>query len=111
MAETKHSPEPWRSDPDCGAILDSNDNICAEAWQYGTDPEGTAEANERRIVAAVNACAGIPTAALESGALETALRRLDTVAMAAEEDASAHVSTRSLASQARAALRALGRLP
>jgi hypothetical protein len=48
--------------------------LCAEGWN-GTD--GDADENARRIVACVNACAGIPTEALEAGALGKALDLLD----------------------------------
>ena len=63
MNENKHTPEPWSVDPDstdyCASILDANgaDTILlgdyADWWMT--------KANARRVVACVNACAGIPT--------------------------------------------------
>ncbi len=72
--ETKHSPEPWTwrrgSKMDAGmnevVVGSTGSVVCATVPQ-------SAEADARRIVAAVNACAGIPTAALEAGALAKAL--------------------------------------
>jgi hypothetical protein len=95
--EAKHSPEPWgafRLDVsgtdefkaytarciDQGApedfyivMVDKPDGS-ADVCHVGNGP--TSAENARRIVAAVNAVAGIPTAALESGALAKALDAL-----------------------------------
>lgn len=73
-----HSPEPWRVTPDdpAGAIEDANGVQCAEAWP-GNGLEAEQDANARRIVAAVNAVAGISTEALESGALAKLLDRVE----------------------------------
>lgn len=72
-----HTPEPWRVDSGkdyytkglhiCGdADNETNGAGIAGIWD-GRDelPESVQEANARRIVACVNACAGIPTVALE----------------------------------------------
>jgi hypothetical protein len=79
MSETKHSPEPWTDLAD-GIDGPANSHPVVDvdthslvARAYG-DEVDEAEANARRIVACVNACAGIPTAALESGALAEAIR-------------------------------------
>lgn len=72
MSETKHSPEPWSAAPDdtAGGIICATGQLCGEAWgDSGTGWSVELEAaNLRRIVACVNACAGISTEALESGA-------------------------------------------
>jgi len=44
---------------------------------YGSIQSETAEANARRIVACVNACEGIPTADLESGAVQRLVEALE----------------------------------
>lgn len=79
MNEQKHTPEPWRVE--CDEYDDGNGGCQARAWPTvwagGTELIGTEGfyselgreadiANARRIVACVNACAGISTAALES---------------------------------------------
>ncbi len=73
-AETQHSPEPWRallngSGPHSIATKAS---VVVVSFCAGIENPDDA----RRIVACVNACAGIPTAALEAGALEEALDAL-----------------------------------
>ena len=70
MSETKHTPEPWEV---VGKFSDriyhaASDTVVAQAWYPGGSdsyPAETMHANARRIVACVNACAGIPTGALE----------------------------------------------
>lgn len=61
---TAHTPEPWESSGDI--IVNRQITICKMAWDFGGDrhangtlPWKTAEANMERIVACVNACAGI----------------------------------------------------
>ncbi len=117
MSETNHSPEPWRvvdetyvcfGPPDAAG----RDTVAASAFQ---------EEDARRIVAAVNACAGIPTEALESGALGKALDGLAFVLSLLDderpmpafeaEDVVAVMALLPRVEQAREALRALGRLP
>lgn len=56
-----HTKEPWRADGD--AALSSEHQLIAIAFRT------EAQANARRIVAAVNAATGISTEALESGAV------------------------------------------
>jgi hypothetical protein len=73
MADVKHTPEPWRLEEDSysSGFRGANDF-------YVGGIEAVAEvdkANARRIVAAVNACVGIPTEELESGSI----RSLDAV--------------------------------
>jgi hypothetical protein len=73
--ETKHSLEPWRQNPEWPEeVKDAEDLVCAEGWPARDldspdfyRQQNRQNANARRIVAAVNACAGISTAALESG--------------------------------------------
>lgn len=114
--ETKHSPEPWTvtaEDP-AGGISDATGSQCAEAWPgCRHEPEdvngecmAVQDANARRIVAAVNACAGLPTSALEEGALAKALEVLE----AAAQPPGTH-TVKGLRQLAASALRSLGRLP
>ncbi len=82
----KHTPEPWEwgdVEIDC-----PTDDFYSEAIKAGpaevpslSNPE-RAEADARRIVACVNACAGIPTEDLEAsvpGSLRMAVTALETI--------------------------------
>jgi hypothetical protein len=91
--EAKHSPEPWRLDGEndiadaTGAVVvhtewEQHGYINVETrleWPWWSYP-----GNRARIVACVNACAGIPTEALEAGNLGEAL---GLAAWAADSDA------------------------
>lgn len=78
MGENRWGPEPWFIE-DADYILDATGETVAEAHA----PAGwLAKDRARRIVACVNACAGIPTEALEAGALG---RALDIAEVAADE--------------------------
>jgi hypothetical protein len=112
VIETKHSPEPWKSDDDDshGGIVDASGNpVCwgddyAVDWRYFDDKSE----NRRRVLTCVNACAGIPTEALESERLDHALHTLTAVLEIADHwDAPLEDS---VIESIRAALRALGRL-
>ncbi len=115
MSETKHSPEPWHYVGDSGAIEDDEGVTCAEGW----GPGDLEDLNARRIVAAVNACAGISTEALESGALGEALNVLHEASSYADiiepmlaKTCPGHAEAlRRRLSDAANALRRLGRLP
>lgn len=104
MSETKYSPEPWR------ALLNGSGphSIATSASVVVSFCNGIAKAEDaRRIVACVNACAGIPTEALEAHTLTGAVR-----ALAVLVDDGEPASCRRLAiSEGRYHLRALGRLP
>jgi hypothetical protein len=75
MSEVHHTPEPWKVGDGARPLFAWSGQILAEHRLDGTDfilascnqdyPE-EAEANARRIVAAVNACRGIPTEVLEA---------------------------------------------
>lgn len=74
MSETKHSPEPWKlSHEDIRDAEGRTVLVLSDLWCPVVDADEHADDLARRIVACVNACAGIPTAALESGALGKAL--------------------------------------
>jgi hypothetical protein len=111
--ETKHSPEPWSAGLRDGTFPDEIDDAtgfrCAAAYGHGNSrhPDDAAEANARRIVAAVNAVAGIPTEALEAGKLGEALKAAERLATACAVDGLYRYETRDVCD----ALRALGRLP
>lgn len=64
MSENKHTPEPWRQEG--LTILCADGHIIFRMDVSFYLPEERKEA-ARRIVACVNACAGIPTDQLESG--------------------------------------------
>lgn len=64
---TKHTPEPWTANPNLKG--DGSFAGTLAIWTNSLQPKYIGEipldANARRIVACVNACAGIPTEALE----------------------------------------------
>lgn len=100
--ETKHSPEPWRV---CGevpdAVEDCEGRFAAEGWarsgyQFEDEFEAACAANARRIVACVNALAGVPTEALEGGALGDLLRAARVVADESEPGACWRMGMRAL---------------
>jgi hypothetical protein len=128
--DVKHSPEPWVAEVD--AVLDAGGFVCAEGWPGDTQGmwtdggedgpvmnlkayEAAEDANARRIVACVNALAGIPTAALEEGALAKALDEIGRFRLAMVELDEVkghpwpHICDRIAGISA--ALGALGRLP
>lgn len=62
-----HTPEPWHAG-DNSTIIYANDGFAvanATVFHGRSEPD-TSVANARRIVACVNACAGIPTERLEA---------------------------------------------
>jgi len=67
MSENKHTPEPWRTDAECGFPQDLHDSKGNLFLRCGSDFDNEiyGEANARRIVACVNACSGISTDNLE----------------------------------------------
>ena len=74
----QHTPEPWAIDPDDRPNMQWNNHIVSEANQDlaicfmahdGTEDNEHGEANARRIVAAVNACAGFSIEELEGASL------------------------------------------
>ena len=82
MNKPKHSPEPWHLLPDDGGALTvmSGRRIVAKVYYHGGSEDPHVHENARRIVACVNACAGIedPAAfiakAKEADAVSTALK-------------------------------------
>ena len=70
MSENKHTPEPWRTAARSGFpfhIDDARGESVAMMLADDDHDEQRGLDNARRIVACVNACAGIPTDQLESG--------------------------------------------
>jgi len=72
----KHTPEPWHRNVSARYPIYAEQTPGKKDWRHiagvlGNDEQ--AEADLRRIVACVNACAGIPTEALEAGELRHAL--------------------------------------
>lgn len=124
MSETKHSPEPWRRGEEHETMVEIEthaDRLVARVvhppfasssrcQHFGRDPFCEMDANARRIVACVNACAGIPTEALEARALGNALGAAMSGLLAAVDDPDVLPGTRRRATLALEALRALGRL-
>ena len=75
MSENKHTPEPWAIYPDDRPNMHWNNHIVSEAntniaisfmAHDGTELNERGEANARRLVACVNACAGLETEMLEA---------------------------------------------
>jgi hypothetical protein len=98
--EIKHSPEPWQ-------IMEPWKDNYTDVWNAdgGLVLGRCWLPDARRIVGAVNACAGIPNSALESGALADALGVLAAVA-----EPPGTLRLKWLRASAQKALRALGRL-
>ncbi len=90
MAE--HSPEPWEVGDDAGEPWIMADGHRSVVHSLGA----VDEADARRIVACVNACARIPTEALEEGFIEKALRGLKSYVDASKADAEFDEHLRSL---------------
>jgi hypothetical protein len=68
----KHSPEPWRATDDAAWMGG------ARVWSgLGARMFEASEVDARRIVACVNACAGIPTEALGAGGAGALYRLLN----------------------------------
>lgn len=67
MSENKYTPEPWRTDAECGFPQDIHDSKGHLFLRCGSDFDNEiyGEANARRITACVNACAGFSTETLE----------------------------------------------
>ena len=113
MSETKHSPEPWRLSPagkwygpsvEAGPEGDGSRFVLNEGCAFDVG-------DLRRIVACVNACAGIPTEALESGALGKALDAASLAALSGWDSVDGRRSVeRQVLSDLFDALRSLGRL-
>ena len=69
----KWTPEPWVVSDALGGVRDiySGDRLVARAlYHIGSEDRALVEANAHRIVATVNACAGISTEALEGGVVK-----------------------------------------
>lgn len=69
-----HTPEPWAVDPDERAEMEWNNHILGATGERicfmahdGTPTNAAGEANAARIVACINALAGIPTDKLRPG--------------------------------------------
>jgi hypothetical protein len=110
MSETKHSPEPWWIDWEATKetmISAGAGNIAAV---YSGEVSVGCRPDARRIVACVNACAGIETEALENGALAKALRAAELIELGLRDGDGREV-TRARRLALVDALRALGRLP
>jgi hypothetical protein len=103
--ETKHAPEPWRSGTTYGAYgrLGTITDATGLTIDWCIDDD-----SRRRIVACVNACAGLPVEALEAGALADLIA--DVVVMRLAVDLTHPVSVEA-GQRVDAALRALGVLP
>lgn len=114
---TAHTPEPWMYNH-AAIVQDSQGSVLADCEIIppagGTIPPPTEEvANARRIVAAVNACKGISTEALEQGVVAELLAKLKTLLEQIDEDVPTDITTRHFADaydEARATLaKATGR--
>lgn len=98
---TTHTPEPW-GDNQNGIILGNLDEYAGVApivaVVEGYDEDGNANdeatANTRRICAAVNACEGITTEALEQGIVAELLANLKTLLEQIDEDVPTDTTTR-----------------
>jgi hypothetical protein len=105
VSATKWSPEPWSGEIDGDYpgpsfwLRDANDMFVGES---------DSEPDMRRIVACVNACAGLPTEALEAGALGKAIEAAGRMLRVVNAVTTAEIDAESALYDA---LGALGRLP
>lgn len=91
MSTEKHSPGPWHvqdntEEPGGQLLVDSPYDGAVAICGVADKEPGVARVlhdNARRIVACVNACAGIPTEALEQGVVREALEALARLSFAA----------------------------
>jgi hypothetical protein len=84
-----HTPEPWSVDTaDCFLITADADGGMVAATETLDRDDAACSSNARRIVAAVNACRGLSTKALEQGVVRELLEALEAQDMA-EWDAEA----------------------
>lgn len=69
MGELKHTSEPWMVVPDESTVyvtyIDGHETEILDCWTAGRIDAGMAKANAARIVACVNACAGMADPAAE----------------------------------------------
>ena len=65
---SKNTPEPWKLCRNDQSVGDARGYAVCDVWPRGDDQLANEEGkdNARRIVACVNACAGLPTEQLES---------------------------------------------
>jgi hypothetical protein len=74
---TTHTPEPWAQDSnELFAVTADKDGLIVAETEIHDRTDEECYANARRIVAAVNACEGISTEALEQGAIAELLLQL-----------------------------------
>jgi hypothetical protein len=74
---TAHTPEPWSVDTaDCFLITADADGGMVAVTETLDRDDATCSSNARHIVAAVKACKGIGTEALEQGAVASVLAAL-----------------------------------
>ena len=67
----KHTPEPWAAYLDAsGDVFISSAETSFHIAEVGSEDDETVIPDARRIVACVNACAGVDTALLEAGELD-----------------------------------------
>jgi hypothetical protein len=67
---SKHTPEPWHVGGNGVIVYDEQSwGVASAVVFHGRQEPQTSEANARRIVACVNACAGASTDVLERGAV------------------------------------------
>jgi hypothetical protein len=105
--ETKWSPEPWSIDETDRTIVDAKDSAVVVADDYALDWTVWGPDSRRRIVAAVNSVAGIPSAALKAGLLS---RALDLLALGFLTDECDGTEEGCPSCDARRLLKALGRI-
>ena len=83
MTQGKHTPEPWtvcHGDEISSSGIDAPDGTAVVWWTSSQHDEGIPNpADAYRIAAAVNACEGISTEALEAGVVKDMLEALQAV--------------------------------
>lgn len=74
----KHTKEPWSQGDIIKELIfsEDGDSVIAKCMKMDEFEDGNQEANTKRIVACVNACAGITNEALEAGVVACGVNNL-----------------------------------
>lgn len=112
----RHTPGPWFYNRDEGGLYEHNVNVeegeICQVFDPAGNHEGVKAANARRIVAAVNACEGIATSALEQGVVRELLTEaMRLLSNAQYDDGLAIVSTQDWEALEAAIAKAKGQQP
>ena len=94
IAMSEHTPEPWHHNDTMRSLKGPDgDELYLDGGRHPTNRYPLASENSARIVACVNACAGIPTEQLQEGSVAKLVEALETLHKEAREALIALVGT------------------